>query len=453
MATRLRRRLAVVAQLVVSFLALLASCPLLRSAAEAEAEAEAGESGYAGDRIDRLPGQPADGVDFDMYAGYITVDEHAGRALFYWLQEAPAAAQPAPLVLWLNGGPGCSSIAYGASEELGAFRIRPDGATLFLNEHRWNKEANLLFLDSPAGVGFSYTNTTTDLYTSGDSRTAHDSYKFLVKWFERFSHYKHRDFYIAGESYAGHYVPQLSQLVYHKNKGVEKPCINLKGYMVGNGVTDDYHDYIGTFEYWWNHGLISDRTYRLLNKSCVHDDSIEHPSPACAAALDASVAEQGDIDMYSLYTPTCNETASSAARSRRRIMAVKNGRHYPWMTGSSYDPCTERHSTVYYNRPEVQKALHANVTGINYTWATCSDTLNSNWGDAPRSMLHIYKELIAAGLRIWVFSGDTDAVMPLTATRYSIHALGLPTTVSWYPWYDGKQVINPSSLHFNWPLN
>jgi serine carboxypeptidase-like clade II len=70
-----------------------------------------------------------------MYSGYVTVDESAGRALFYWLQEV----QPAPLVLWLNGGPGCSSVAYGASEELGAFRIQPDGATLTLNKHRWNR--------------------------------------------------------------------------------------------------------------------------------------------------------------------------------------------------------------------------------------------------------------------------------------------------------------------------
>ena len=42
----------------------------------------------------------------------------------------------------------------------------------------------------------------------------------------------------------------------------------------------------------------------------------------------------------------------------------------PWMRGS-YDPCTGSHSTVYYNRPEVQRALHANVTGINYPWVTC----------------------------------------------------------------------------------
>ncbi|XP_066366932.1 serine carboxypeptidase 2-like [Miscanthus floridulus] len=380
------------------------------------------------DRIVRLPGQPDD-VDFPMYSGYVTVNHHAGRALFYWLQEVPPEAQPAPLVLWLNGGPGCSSVAYGASEELGAFRIRPDGATLFLNRYRWNRAANILFLDSPAGVGFSYTNTTSDLYDSGDRRTAHDSYKFLVKWFERFPQYKYRDFYISGESYAGHYVPQLSQIVYRKNKGVEKPIINFKGFMVGNAVTDDYHDQVGTFESWWNHGLISDATYRLLDATCVHDE-IEHASPPCNAAYDRATAEQGDIDPYSIYTPTCNETSSSS--TPRRIRRLK-GRY---RGGSSYDPCTERHSTVYYNRPEVQRALHANVTGINYTWATCSDTINNNWGDSPKSMLHIYKELIAAGLRIWVFSGDTDSVVPLTATRYSIDALDLPTVVSWYPWYD-----------------
>jgi serine carboxypeptidase-like clade II len=111
-------------------------------AALASAAADDDEQGHLrreADRIVRLPGQPDDGVDFPMYSGYVTVDEGAGRALFYWLQEAAAEAQPAPLVLWLNGGPGCSSVAYGASEELGAFRIRPDGATLFLNAYRWNR--------------------------------------------------------------------------------------------------------------------------------------------------------------------------------------------------------------------------------------------------------------------------------------------------------------------------
>ncbi|TVU18546.1 hypothetical protein EJB05_34652 [Eragrostis curvula] len=294
--------------------------------------------GYVADRIGQLPGQLA-AVDFAMYSGYVKVDEPAGRALFYWLQEAPAVAQPAPLVLWLNGGPGCSSVAYGASEELGAFRVMPGGAGLSLNKHRWNRAANILFLDSPAGVGYSYTNTTSDLYTSGDSRTAHESYIFLAKWFEKFPHYKCRDFYIAGESYAGniliysvhlslarpfthtefltftddtiktklagHYVPQLSQLIYRSIRGV------------GNAVIDDYNDYMGTFESWWNHGLISDATYRQLKASCIHD-SLEHPSNACLDAFDTAYTEQGDIDMYSIYTPPCNQTSSSAKNRMRK---------------------------------------------------------------------------------------------------------------------------------------
>ena len=77
-----------------------------------------------------------------MYGGYVTVDEHAGRALYYWFQEADrGTADPdaAPLLLWLNGGPGCSSIGSGALEELGALRVHTDGQTLLLNEYAWNK--------------------------------------------------------------------------------------------------------------------------------------------------------------------------------------------------------------------------------------------------------------------------------------------------------------------------
>lgn len=55
------------------------------------------------DKIDSLPGQPA-GVDFNQYAGYVTVDSEAGRALFYYFVESPQNSSTKPLVLWLNGG-------------------------------------------------------------------------------------------------------------------------------------------------------------------------------------------------------------------------------------------------------------------------------------------------------------------------------------------------------------
>lgn len=92
------------------------------------------------DKVGYLPGQPQN-VGFDQYSGYVTVNEKAGRALFYWLTEAPKDRKPEsrPLVLWLNGGPGCSSVAYGAAEEIGPFRINSDGKSLYLNPYSWNK--------------------------------------------------------------------------------------------------------------------------------------------------------------------------------------------------------------------------------------------------------------------------------------------------------------------------
>lgn len=92
------------------------------------------------DKITILPGQPKN-VGFSQFSGYVTVDKRLGRALFYWLIEAPASSKPnsKPLVLWLNGGPGCSSVAYGASEEVGPFRVGPDGKTLSLSPYAWNQ--------------------------------------------------------------------------------------------------------------------------------------------------------------------------------------------------------------------------------------------------------------------------------------------------------------------------
>lgn len=92
--------------------------------------------------------------------------------------------------------------------------------------------ANVLFLESPAGVGFSYSNTTSDYALSGDRRTAEDAYVFLVNWLERFPEHKNREFYLAGESYAGHYVPQLAHTILEQNKLSNNIIINLKGIAV-----------------------------------------------------------------------------------------------------------------------------------------------------------------------------------------------------------------------------
>ncbi|XP_024990476.1 serine carboxypeptidase-like 27 [Cynara cardunculus var. scolymus] len=420
-----------ISSLLVSLLAFIT---LLHSTTAAATTAAARQHRYQRlkDKIVSLPGQPAN-VSFHQYSGYITVDKKQGRALFYWLIEVPTNNGPAsskPLVLWLNGGPGCSSIAYGAFEEVGPFRVGPDGKTLSISPYAWNKEANLLFIDSPAGVGFSYTNTSFDQIT-GDQRTAKDAYAFLVNWLLRFPQYKHRPIYIAGESYAGHYVPQLSQIIVRLNKGVKNPEINFKGFLVGNPLLDDYHDNIGTFEFWWNHGLISDTTYQILNETCPYD-SFLFPSGDCYRYLLQAYSEFGDINFYGIYDPPCHELGTRLP--------------HPWMFRGS-DNCIIKHTKIYMNRPDVQKAFHANVTRLPYPWITCSDIVRGSWTDSPTTMLPIFKELIKAGIRIWVFSGDTDAVLPLTGTRYSIKALNLKTLIDWHAWYDKDKVGGWSQVY------
>ncbi|XP_042066755.1 serine carboxypeptidase II-2-like isoform X2 [Salvia splendens] len=380
------------------------------------------------DRVLKLPGQNFD-VSFAHYAGYITVNEESGRDLLYWFFEAEEDPSSKPIVLWLNGGPGCSSIAYGLAEEIGPLHIEKDGKTLYLNRYSWNKVANILFVDSPVGVGFSYSNSYSDLLSNGDKRTAADNLKFIEKWLERFPQFKGTDLYLTGESYAGHYVPQLAHAIVKYNEKNGEETINLKGFMVGNALTDDFHDHFGVFQFMWSVGMISDQTYKQLNAKCDFD-SFVHTSEECVEVLVIADQEIGDIDMYSIYTPPCTANFSRLSHIWRSKTVG--------LLRRSYDPCTEMHSVQYFNLPEVQDALH--VRSRNSRWETCSGLVNQNWQDSPQSVLDVYSELLNSGLRIWMFSGDTDAVIPVTSTRYNINAMKLQTVRPWRAWYDDGQV-------------
>ncbi|CAL0307058.1 unnamed protein product [Lupinus luteus] len=294
--------------------------------------------------------------------------------------------------------------------------------------------ANILFVDSPAGVGFSYSNTSSDIQNNGDKKTAEDSLVFLLRWFERFPQYKRRDVFITGESYAGHYVPQLSQAIMKHNLKNKKNAINLKGYMVGNALIDDFHDHLGVAQFMWSSGLISDQTYKLLKVTC-GNQSFVHTSDACAQIQGIAYTEIGNIDPYSIFTPPCSSNHSQSNQMLRRKLINSFGK-----LSEEYDPCTESHSTVYFNLPEVQKALHVDPAHKPANWGPCSDEVSSNWKDSPTTVLDIYRELIPSGLRIWIFSGDTDAIIPVTSTRYSIDALKLPTVSPWRAWYHDDQV-------------
>ncbi|MCH94946.1 serine carboxypeptidase-like 42-like, partial [Trifolium medium] len=110
--------------------------------------------------------------------GYVDIDVKHGRSLFYYFVEAEDHPHKKPLTLWLNGGPGCSSLGGGAFTELGPFYPTGDGRGLRRNSKSWNRASNLLFVESPAGVGWSYSNTTSD-YNTGDTTTGTIKTKFV----------------------------------------------------------------------------------------------------------------------------------------------------------------------------------------------------------------------------------------------------------------------------------
>nr|GMD00095.1 serine carboxypeptidase II-3-like [Ipomoea batatas] len=373
------------------------------------------------DKISGLPGQP-EGVKFEQFSGYVTVDPQAGRALFYYFAESETPSDK-PLVLWLNGGPGCSSFGNGGMMENGPFRVNSDSKTLWLNQYAWNNVANVIFLESPAGVGFSYSNRTSD-YVTGDKKTAADNYIFLLNWLERFPEYKTRDFFITGESYAGHYVPQLAQLILRNNKITNQTVINLKGIAIGNAYIDDETQDSGTYDFYWTHALISDQTHRGIIANC-NFSSAASPSDTCDTFLDDASRGIGNIYSYNIYAPFC----PSGSLSSSSVQGYRG-----------FDPCSDDYIYVYLNTPEVQKALHANVTGIPGPWDSCSMDVNVNWQDMPDTVLPTIKELMGSGISVWLYSGDIDSRVAVTTTAYAIKKLKTSVKTPWYPWYSKGEV-------------
>ena len=113
----------------------------------------------------------------------------------------------------------------------------------------WSRTANMLFLDSPAFVGFSYSNSSADKKV-GDARTASDSRLFLLGFLQKFPGFATTPLYIAGESYAGHYIPNLAAAILAGN-AAGTGHLNLQGVMIGNAWTDAPTDNLGAAVHWW----------------------------------------------------------------------------------------------------------------------------------------------------------------------------------------------------------
>lgn len=187
-----------------------------------------------------------------------------GDDMFYWLFRSRDSPDSDPLVIWLTGGPGCSS-ELALFYENGPYTINDD-LSLSRNEHSWNTNANLLYVDQPVGTGFSHAKDPTH-YARNEKMVAENFYRFLLKFFATFPELKGRALYITGESYAGHYIPAIADFI------VRNPDedMNLAGVAIGNGWVDPYDQYPAYADFARENNLISNLHYYVLKgamKAC-----------------------------------------------------------------------------------------------------------------------------------------------------------------------------------------
>ncbi|KAK3408063.1 hypothetical protein EUGRSUZ_J00372 [Eucalyptus grandis] len=199
--------------------------------------------------------------DLGQNAGYYPLPHSHAATMFYFFFESRSSAND-PVVIWLTGGPGCSS-SLALFHENGPFHIA-NNLSLVWNDYGWDKASNLIYVDQPTGTGFSYSTDERD--TRHDEQgVSNDLYDFLQAFFAAHPQLVKNDFYITGESYAGHYIPALAARVQQGNKAKEGMHINLKGFAIGNGLTNPEIQYEAYTDYALNMRLITQSDHDSIN--------------------------------------------------------------------------------------------------------------------------------------------------------------------------------------------
>lgn len=169
--------------------------------------------------------------------------------------EARSDPANAPLMLWLNGGPGCSSIGSGLLFENGPCHMSESGNETVHNPYSWNEHLNIIYLDEPIGTGFSYASDGSKVDTLAD--LAVDVYAFLTMFLKKYPEYAGAPLHVAAESWGGHYGPHIASYIYEMNKEVKyyprRPgmvYMNLASLILANGLTEPYTQFESIPEYY-----------------------------------------------------------------------------------------------------------------------------------------------------------------------------------------------------------
>jgi len=195
-------------------------------------------------------------AEFEMYSGFFTIDASTDSNTYFVFSEAQSGKKDAPVLLWLQGGPGASSL-FGLFTELGPFNIDKD-MKIAPRDISWNKDYHMLFLDNPLGTGFSFTGEL-DRMATNQTTVGQDLYSALSQFYELFPDLRANDFFVTGESYAGKYVPSCAFEIHNQNMKVEaSKKINLKGIAIGDGAFDPAGQFYNFWQLLYYMGMADD---------------------------------------------------------------------------------------------------------------------------------------------------------------------------------------------------
>ncbi|KAJ9705286.1 hypothetical protein PVL29_003372 [Vitis rotundifolia] len=264
----------------------------------------------------------------------------------------------------------------------------------------------MIFLDAPVGTGFSYARTV-EAYNISDTLLVAQIYTFLRKWLLNHPQFHPNQLYISGDSYSGIIVPLLFRkyLMVSNEAGME-PKMNLKGYTLGNPLTDKLNDINSRVPFAHRVSLLSDELYECIEKIYL-PDVLEPkcatlcPRPNASILWDTSSQEENFF--YLPYPPPQQDE--------------------PW--------CRDYHyllSYIWANDRNVQNALHIREMQFeSYTY----DVFNS---------IDYHQNLSKKGLRALIYCGDHDMVVPYIGTQEWIASLDLNISDAWKPWFVDGQV-------------
>lgn len=330
------------------------------------------------------------GIDHTkQYSGYLDV-ESEDKHFFYWFFESRNDPKNDPVVLWLNGGPGCSSLT-GLFFELGSSAIDENLNPVY-NPYSWNSNASVIFLDQPVNVGYSYSSgSVSDTVAAGK-----DVYAFLELFFQQFPEYNGLDFHIAAESYGGHYVPVFaSEILSHADRS-----FNLTSVLIGNGLTDPLTQY-PEYEVMACNGEESGYKPVLDEAEC---EGMLANLPRCLSFIESCYESQSVFSCVPASIYCNNGQIGPYQKTGRNVYDVRK-----MCEGSSLCYKGLEYIDKYLNQDVVKEKLGAEVD----TYESCNFDVNRNFLFAGDWMKPYHKnviDLLEKELPVLIYAGDKDFI-------------------------------------------